>query len=255
MGEPDAFWGNRPERLLSASILRLDPKRVTPGQPIDVQTEAEGSYDPSLPDAALTIYATGVRVAFDLCWASNGQLYAPTNGACAGGSTPAGPGNSPPALRNIMLDENDWLFKVERGGYYGHPNPAQGHYILNGGNPTTAKDPSELPLYPVGTRPDSQWHSATYDFGLHVSPNGIIEYRGRAFDGKLDRKLLVCRYNVGSDLICLALDANGNVTSAVAGFEGMTSLANPLDLIEDVSSGYLYVSEYGAQRITLLRPR
>jgi hypothetical protein len=49
-GGADAEWGNRPERLLSAAILRLDVHRVTPGKPLDARTpDGGGDYNPNLP--------------------------------------------------------------------------------------------------------------------------------------------------------------------------------------------------------------
>ena len=253
-GSPDATWGNRVEHLLNATVLRLDVAHVTPGQPIDAKTaDAGGSYDPYASGAPLTIYATGIRNAFDLVWHSNGHLYVPTNGSSPGGNTPAGGGA--PGLTNLPVSEDDWLFKITPGKYYGHPNPVQGHFVLNGGNPLGhSKSPGRVPQYPPGTNPDPQWEPAVYVFGKHVSSNGVIEYRGNAFGGALDHKLMVCRYNVGSDIIVLSLDADGNVSEAMTGIAGMSKFANPLDLIEDVSSGNLYVAEYGGRRITLLRP-
>ena len=251
-GAPDPLWGGRPERLLSATILRLDVGS-TGAAPIDAKTvDGGGRYDPEAAGALLTIFADGVRLAYDLLWHSNGHLYAPVNGSSAGGNAPAG--NSVPALHNIPTSEHDWLYKVRRGRYCGHPNPGRGHYVLNGGNPTAARDPAEVPEYPVGTRPDAAWDPPLYDFGDHVSPNGIIEYRSSAFGGRLQNKLLVCRYNAGSDILCLTLDGDGNVSSATAGIAGFTGLTNPLDLTEDVRTGCVYVAEYGARRIILLRP-
>ena len=251
-GAPDAVWGERPERLLSATILRLDVAN-TCDEPIDAETtDGGGRYDPAAAGAPLTVYADGVRLAYDLLWHSNGHLYAPVNGSSAGGNSPAGDGV--PALYNIATSEHDWLFKVRPGRYYGHPNPGRGHYVLNGGNPTAARDPAEVPQYPVGTRPDADWEPPVFDFGDHVSPNGVIEYRSGAFGGRLRNKLLVCRYNVGSDILCLTLDADGGVTSATAGIGGLTGLTNPLDLAEDLRTGCVYVAEYGARRITLFRP-
>jgi glucose/arabinose dehydrogenase len=251
-GAPDAVWGDRPERVLSATILRLDVAN-TCDAPVDAKTaDGGGTYDPDAPGAPLTVYADGVRLAYDLLWHSNGNLYAPVNGSSAGGNTPAGGGA--PALQNIPTSEHDWLFKVLPGRYYGHPNPQRGHYVLNGGNPTASVDPSEVAQYPVGTRPDPAWNAAVYDFGDHVSPDGVIEYRNGAFGGRLRGKLLVCRYNAGSDILCLSLDSGGNVQTATAGIRGLTGLTNPLDLAEDVRTGNLYVAEYGARRITLLRP-
>jgi hypothetical protein len=115
-------------------------------------------------------------------------------------------------------------------------------------------DPAEVVQYPVGTQPDPSWDRPVYDFGDHVSPNGIIEYRGGAFGGRLRNKLLVCRYNAGSDILCLTLDLDGSVASETAGIPGLAGLTNPLDLAEDVRTGCVYVAEYGAKRITLLRP-
>jgi hypothetical protein len=254
-GAPCDEWGRRDQHLLSATILRLDVDALKPGQVIDALTpDAAGTFDPGAPGSPLTIYATGIRNAYDLVWHSNGMLYAPVNGSQPGGSTPPSPDGKVPALSEIAMSEDDWLFKVDRAGrYFGHPNKLQGHYVLNGGNPTDGVDFAEVPNYPVGTRPDPAWVPATFNFGQHVSPNGVIEYTSDAFDGRLKRRLLVCRYNVGSDIIVLALDEKGEVRSAQIGVAGLGKLANPLDLAEDPRNGNLYVSEYGAQCITLLR--
>lgn len=254
-GQADEIWGMRDEHLLTATILRLDTKKVTPGKPIDALTpERGGAYDPTSADAPLTIYATGIRNAYACRWHSNGKLYVPTNGSSAGGHTPAG-GGAPP-IKDVSTAEDDWLHRVTRAGQYcGHPNPTQNHYVLNGGNPTSAYDPFETFQYPVGTQPDSAYVRPAYSFGKHVSANGVIEYVGKAFGGKLNGALMVCRYNVGSDILVLTLDKAGNVTGDMFGIPGLSQLANPLDITEDRKTGNLYVSEYGALRITLMRPQ
>ena len=250
-GAPDAEWGNRPERMLTAAILRLDVHRVAPGKPLDARTlDGGGNYDPNLPGAPLTIYASGVRLAYDLLWADDGHLYVPVNGSSAGGNTP-----EPHVLHNIPISEDDWLFRIKPGGYYGHPNPQQGHYILNGGNPTSTYDFAEIPQYPVGTLPDPQWTPAVFDFGKHVSANGIIQYKSDTFGGRLRRRLLVCRYNIPGDIAVLELEsATGAVKAYTPRIAGLANLNNPLDLAEDPARGSIYVSEYGSRRITLLRP-
>jgi glucose/arabinose dehydrogenase len=253
-GAADSIWGNRPERMLSAAVLRLDISRIKPGDPpIDALTsDAGGNYDPLAANAPLTIYAYGVRLAYDMVWHSNGSLYAAVNGSSPGGNAPGGKGV--PAIDNVTTSEHDWLFRIVAGKYYGHPNPHHGHFVLNGGNPTAGRDIAEIPQYPVGTMPDSNWVPAEFDFGNHISPNGTIEYRSDAFGGKLKGRLIVCRYNGGNDLIALKLDDSGRVQSAEVGLAGWTGLVNPLDLIEDRRNGNIYVSEYGAQKLTLLRP-
>jgi hypothetical protein len=264
MGAPDSTWGNRPEQLLSAAVLRFDPAAFT-GTPINVKTADGGGYDPYAAGAPLTIYATGVRNAYDLVWHRNGHLYVPTNGSAAGGNTPATPAPLPascarrgytgpavPALTSVPTAETDYVFDVKPGRYYGHPNPQRCEWVLAGGNPTTGTDPYQVGAYPVGTAPDPNFDLAgTYDAGLHASANGAIEYRGGALDGKL----LVVRYSAGQDIETFDVAANGTLSNRTTGITGLTGFSQPLDVTQDLSTGYLYVTELGASRITLLRPR
>jgi hypothetical protein len=197
------------------------------------------------------VYATGIRNAYDCIWTTLGQFYVPTNGGSAGGNTPAGDGA--PALTNLPEPENDWLFHVFPGGYYGHPNPLWNHFVMNGGNLKGGDGFAEVGAYPLGTKPDPQWQPAIYDFGPHVSANGVIEYLSNTFSGKLKHDLIVCRYNAGSDLIDIHLDDKGNFLYTQSGIPGFTNLAAPLDVTEDTTNGNIYVSEYGAKYITLLQ--
>ena len=250
-GGADDVWGNRPEHLLNASILRLDVTKVTPGQPIDVRTpDGNGTYDPYARNAPLTIYAGGLRNPYSLVWHHNGHLYVPVNGASSGGNTPAGDGIPP--LTNLPDAEDDWLFKITPGKYYGHPNPQQHHFVLNGGNPDGQHRYNEIPQYPVGILPDADYEAPILDFGQHCSADGIIEYRGNFFGGKLDGTLMVCRYNAGADILCVDLDSAGNVAGERTA-AGLTGLSTPLALTEDLRNGNIYVAEYLAHRITLLR--
>ena len=249
-GGADPEWSHRPERLLSASILRFDVRRTSANPPLDARTpDGGGHYDPYATDAPLTIYAAGVRLAYDLVWADDGHLYVPTNGSAAGGNAPG-----PQPLLRIPMSEDDWLFRIVPGKYFGHPNPQQGHFVLNGGNPTADYDFAETPQYPVGTLPEPDWVPAVHSFGKHASANGIIQYKGDVFRGALCGKLLVCRYNVPGDLAVLHINGDGTIKPAATRIAGFTDLSNPLDLCEHPRTGSIYVSEYGARRITLLRP-
>jgi len=255
MGAADIVWGNRPEHLLSSAILRLDTAAALAlGHPLNVLTpDAGGTYDPSAPGAPLQIYASGIRNAYQLLWTRDGNLLAPVNGASAGGNTPAGPGV--PALTNVAQVESDYLDNIVAGGYYGHPNPTRQQYVLDGGNPTAGVDPAEVTAYPVGTTPPANYHAPVFDFGLHRSPDGIIQYTGNAFGGALDGKILVAEYSAGDDIVVLDPGPNGTITGAthnIAGFTG--GFKNPVNLTEDLTTGFLYVSELGANRITLLIP-
>jgi hypothetical protein len=268
MGAPDHKWGWRPERLLSAALLRLDVTKLSPDKPLDAKTEDGGTYDPYAADAPLTIHATGIRNGYDLLFHSNGRLYAPINGSAAGGNAPgsADPratgarridtgksydGPDVPALQNVFITEDDTLLTVEKGAYYGHPNPLRAEFVLNGGNPTAGPDAHEIPPYPVGTKPDANYRFAVFSFGKNLSPDGIIEYKSA---GPLAGRILVTRYSGGDDVIVLTpAGADGGISEALTGIEGLTGLSDPLDLCEDPKTGNLYIIEFGSKRLTLLR--
>lgn len=269
MGKADQTWGNRNESLLSGAVLRLDLTKLPATLPLNVlTTDGGGSYNPYGVNAPLTIYGSGVRNAYDLLWHTNGNLYCPTNGSAAGGNTPASvPGtlrpdgttyNGPaiPSLMNVQQTQKDFLFKVVKGGYYGHPNPTRGQYAMNGANPTAYPDPAEVTSYPVETNPDANYRGYAFDFQNNKSPNGVIEYRNNAFNGALKGKILVVRYSQNDDILTLTPGSTGDIISSVDGayVEGFSGFVDPLDLIEDTLKGNIYVSEYGGDgKITLLR--
>lgn len=268
MGEPDHEWGFRPERLLTAAVLRLDLKAVS-SFPLNVQTaEGGGSYDPFAAGAPLTIFATGTRNCYDLVFHSNGRLYATLNGSARGGNTPAGDaspmrridqakagpytGPAVVGLREVGT-QNDYLLRVEQGGYYGHPNPTRAEFVMNGGNPTSAADLCEVAEYPVGTLPDRNYRPPSFDFGKNLSPCGMIEYRGNAFPA-LKGMMLAVRFSGGKDLIALAPGDDGDIRRFVTNLDGFTHFHDPVDVCESPATGFLYVAEHTGRRITLVRP-
>ncbi|WP_141015148.1 putative Ig domain-containing protein [Nocardioides sambongensis] len=281
MGAPDGAWGNRAETLLSASVLRLDTTKLPsplPAKGVNVRTDGAGSYNPFTASAPLTIYARGVRNAYDLLWHSNGHLYVPTNGSAAGGNVPAVPadanlpatcanrpdgtylGRPKVAAQNSNPEETDYVFDVKKDRYYGHPNPARCEYVLNNGNPTSGADRFENSKYPVGTQPDPNYDLAgVYNAGLHASANGVIEYRGGAFGGALDGKLLYLRYSSGSDIVSFDVAADGTLSNQTFGVTGSTNMQAPLDLTEDLGTGNIYVAELTQDgrhsAIQLLKPQ
>ncbi len=289
MGATDGTW-KRPEHLLSAAVLELDPAKLPANLPVDVSTPdmvkeptsnrpTARTYNPYAASAPLTFYATGVRNAFDLVWHSNGNLYVGTNGSAAGGNTPAVPatlpascanrpdggytGPSAPALTNNRQDETDYFFNVKKGKYYGHPNPLRCEYILNAGNPTgyTGNPLFKVNAYPAGQQADPNYDLANVnDAGMHASANGSLEYQNAgAFGGALKGKLVQVRYSANQELVTFDVRANGSLSSATTGITGFTGFAQPLDVVEDPTTGNLYVAElpnnFANTAIKLLKPR
>lgn len=304
MGMPSGAWGNRSEVILSAAVLRVDvgilntmvlPVNVATGIPTTPTTlpdannfalndpglAANGLYNPQAPGAPVTLYATGIRNAYDLVWHSNGSLYVPANGSAGPAPIPQMPANfaTLPQCQNRIdgafgageqfvtnastsaVTQHDYLFRVVQGGYYGHPNTQRCEWIQLGGNPTAVLDPGQTGNhYPIGTLPDRNYRGFAYDFGLNISPNGAIEYKNTTnFGGQLAGRLLVTRWSAGDDIIALTVNGAGTVTAATTGIPGMGGFSNPLDIIEDPNNGNLYVIEFPEQatgansRITLLR--
>ncbi|HKP95500.1 MAG TPA: Ig-like domain-containing protein [Fibrobacteria bacterium] len=274
-GGRDSTWKGD-ERLLSAAVLRVDRNAISAPPALNVKTEEDHFYDPYAPGAAVTLYATGVRNAYDLVWHSNGSLYSAGNSSAAGGSTPT----TPPVLPAICQDradkavygpytgpmvtgfsdnieaQPDFLYRLLPGKYYGHPNPKRCEWVLNGGNPTSGADFLEEKKYAVGVEPDRNWQRPEYVLGLHFSPDGLIEYKSNAFGGSLRTRLMVARYSVGKDILVLTVDnATKKITSTQPLNVGGVKFADPLDLAENPANGYLYVVEYAGKKLTLLRPR
>ena len=270
MGRADSTWRNRDERLLTGAVLQLDPAKLPANLPINVQTEelaaGQTAYDPYAANAPLSIYATGVRNAFDLLWHSNGSMYVPTNGSAAGGNTPAEPatmpaacanringqpytgaaGTKPSALTNVTQTQPDWLFRVVKGGYYGHPNPKRCEWVLNGGNPTASDDKGQVNGYPVGTQPDPNWRrDQAFLLGLNKSPNGVTEYKSDLFGGSLKGKILVTHYSNDDDVFAYTAGPNGEIVPGSGQVvKGVENFIDPLDVVEDPQTGNLYVSQY-----------
>ena len=155
-------------------------------------------------------------------------------------------------MNDVRQTQYDTLLRIEPGGYYGHPNPRRGEYVLYGGNPTQDVDLFEVKDYPVGTNPHPNWRRPAYDFGKSVSPNGLIEYRSAG--SVLHGKILVTRYSGGDDILVLTPGPDGRIIEAIAGIHGFNRFIDPLDLVEDRATGNIYVAEFGGRRLTLLRP-
>ena len=288
MGAPDRTWGYQEERALSGAVLRLDTTLLS-GLPLNARTEDGGTYDPFADGAPLTVYASGTRNSYDLVWHSNGNLYVPANGSNRGGVVPrydplpgtcenringepyTGPMlDSPDDVDGTYTNEQtdgwvisetqqDYLFKIDKGGYYGTPNPKRCEWILFGGGSSPLND--HVPQYPDSVQPDPNYRGFAYDFGINISPNGSLEYRGKAFP-QFRGSLLVTRYSTGDDVVAVQFDEAGNVVGEATSIVPSGSFGDPIDIAEAPNTGLLYVSSYdelgkasGGAGIALLRPQ
>ncbi|WP_420461395.1 PKD domain-containing protein [Neolewinella sp.] len=305
-GEPDPSWGMRKESLLAAAVLRLNLGKLPTQLPLSVYTTenitainhaptnsitmSDGTYNPYAQNSPLTLYATGIRNAYDMVFHTNGWTYVPTNGTAGNNSTsPITPSSiaylsqdtsgigvrrangtffTDPSIPSMVGGETqkDWLFKTKGGSYHGHPNPYRGEFVLNHGGLAYSGLPGQLETsyrdvakYPEDLGPDVNYREVAYDFGMNKSPNGVVEYKSDAFNGKLKGMLLVARFSGQDDILVLQPGNNsGDIIHAFPDVPGLQSLDDPLELVEDVNSGNLYVAQYdrdggGKQKILLLR--
>ena len=265
--------------------------------------ELGGTYDPFAPGADLEIYATGIRNAYDFVWHSNGSIYVPTNGTAAGGRSPgvsfdggtatmsstdnrtAGNGYNQGtdvtdecATRRIdgqpytgpdvpaagtHPTQLDFLFDVEQGGYYGHPNPTRCEWVLNNGsdNAEVGEIPGTSPgrNYPAGVAADPNYDvEGSYSLGFNKSPNGVIEYQSDTFGGQLDGRLMIIRFSNNNDVLTMQVANDGSILGGQPGSDlNADGFDDPLEIIEDPATGNLYVNQYNRggepQELYLLR--
>ena len=294
-GRPDNAWGFRPERLLNAAALEIDPRRDAPQGGFDVQTEpydpssndptfrtgqafnddgtVNGFYDPFASDAVLKIYGEGIRNAYDLVWHSNGFLYTPTNGTARGGNTLDDPSTAISEQVGNLDKQFDYLFQVQEGGYYGHPNSLLEHYVVNGGaggpdniygSDNAANTNDNGNEYAAGVVRDDDYDiDGAYSLGFNQSPNGAIEYTGDAFGPNLKGALLFAQFSTGDNVRVINVDpVTGRVTGDDVlrrpGGDVIDDYIDPLDIIQNPVTGQLYLMTLnrgsGESKIVLLTP-
>jgi hypothetical protein len=216
--------------------------------PVDVTTEGSENYDPLQPAAPVKVYATGIREAYDLCWHSNGNLYAGVNMNDTAQPTPPHP--KLPVLEALHADEP--LICIVEGTYYGHPNPSIHRFVVQGGNPTEAKDPWEIDRYPVGTPPEVNFDPSLLIYNLAKvggqSADGCIEYRHA---GELQGALLICFYTSSRAIGAFRFSDDGRRVDEFdylrdeAG--AVIRLGAPLDITTD-QAGRIYVVDFEDSR-------
>ncbi len=240
----DTEFGDRAEQPLAAAILIADVK--SPEFQGDCATPLNTFGFPETCD--VRPYATGFRNTYDFVFHSNGSLYATENGLGVTGSFPPSP--TPPCTGLASTEpwntgghnpgeQPDFLYRVEAGKYYGHPNPYRDECVFKDGR---YQDVAPLPNYAP----------PLFNLGSKKSANGIIEYEGGAFNGELDGDLLIANYSQGDDVVRVKLSADG---LSVTDFDRVAGgFSDPLPLLEG-PGGTIFVGEFGSSQITVLEPR
>ena len=231
-------FGDRPEQPLSAAILVADVNAA--GFQGDCATPIGQFGVPPTCDVA--VYASGLRNAYDFVWHQNGSMYAPDNGLGVTGTYPPFPtppctGLADPATNNPGTQQ-DLLYRVLPGQYYGHPNPYRDECVFKDGSFQ-------------GVAPPPNYEPPLFDLGRNRSADGMIEYQGDAFYSKLMGQLLVANFSTGDDITRIKLSADG--TSVLSSDSLIGGFQDPLPLAQD-DAGNIYVGELNAQQVTVLIP-
>lgn len=231
-----------PETPLSAATLAIDfrDELFLGSRSIDVR----GFTGQTNPDA-IEVFATGIREAFDLCWHSNGNLYAGVNMNDTNERTPTR--NDLPA---VNVRPSEMMLRIVRGSYYGHPNPSRNEWVLLGGNPTPDIDPWEVAALPVGTQPEKNFDPSLLIRDLEKdkgpSADGVCEWTS---PGPLSGRLLFCFYTATRGIHTYKLSRDGRSVSdpqaLVDQQHRLLRFGAPLDVVHD-ERGWLYVADFSA---------
>jgi glucose/arabinose dehydrogenase len=229
---------------------------TNPGQVMKGQLPCNGAIM-RVPAAggAVELVAWGFRNPFGLAFAPDGQLYATDNGYDVRGSRP-------------VFGAADWLWRVERGAWYGWPDYAEGRPLTMDFYSEWKGDPKGFLLgkHP-GTPP-----SPTALFPVHSSADGIDFSKSRAFG------------HVGDAFVALFGDMTPNTGKVMApvGFmvvrvdpetgviedfarnrgdekgpasdRGDGGLERPVAVRFDPTGNALYVVDFGVMRMTSKGP-
>ncbi|MDP9237297.1 MAG: PQQ-dependent sugar dehydrogenase [Chloroflexota bacterium] len=225
-----------PDTPISGAILVADIK--APGFNGTVTYSPQVATNPNIVQTGgdVSVYAPGFRNPYGMVWHSNGFLYATDNGPNAGYGGPSTTCTNPSAGDAAGLDELDL---VEAGKYYGHANRNRG----------AAGDARQC-VFHYGVEPSTADYTAPIEANLPASSDGMVEYKSSNFGGQMQGDLLYAAW-VDSQLHRVKLSADGR--SVISDTTLATGLQNALSVAAG-TDGTIYVAEYGANKITFLKP-
>jgi hypothetical protein len=169
----------------NGQIVYIDPAS---GQPNDDQVF--GDRVVLAPGVDVSVFASGLRNAFDLVFTTRGLIYCTDNGPNGG----FGPTSTSATTQGHEPTEIDKLCLVKEGHYYGHPNRNRG------------KSDARQNVY-HGLSENSMPGTFTPPIATFVSStNGIDEYRAATFRGAMRGALIAQKWNGSTFRITLSPD-------------------------------------------------
>ena len=239
------MWGTS-EANHTAAIMAFDLSHSAfnnnnlPVEPGDYSlAQMWSSYNGS--SSPIELFVTGTRNPHGLVQHSNGHWYTTIHDPPRGELPVGGP-----VTKQVSSDgPPDFVAKVIRGRYYGHCNPKRNQWVAYGGNPTNGKDPYQIPEYPVGLQPLSDFRPELFQ---PTARNNCIAGLDEYTDGHLLVSYMKISGATTGRIEWFALNGQGNFT----GRGGYAKDASGKDLVFNgvldvfvTSQGWVYVADFG----------
>jgi hypothetical protein len=268
MGLPHSRFGNVWESPLSGAILLV---KLSLGTSFDGTITYSSNIIKSTKQTGgdVELYATGNRNTFSLAFTSKGEVYGTDNGCnsnfgdSAFDCTHDDPPNDAIVTLSVgtgvvggqTLQRPDKVYKIQKGGYYGHPNlnRQQCAWI----DPKTGKD--------IKGNAAPMNYVAPFSQLLKSSVNGIIEYTAAHFGSQLKGDLIAgtyapsdagaTSYRIKTSGTIETLDSTWSDVSVAQGFFGeiifpRVGVPNDVRILEP---SYVFPSSLSARVVTPYR--
>lgn len=241
-GIPGCNIGNVPESPFSGGVLKAEVWRPDFNGAVQYVDRLSGAINMDqvfgddvepIRGLDLTVFAPGLRNAFDLVYTTANRIYATDNGP----NPSFGPASTSATTQSLNdPNEGDEFLLIEADHYYGHPNRNRGrcddrqnvYHDLNG-----------MSVEGVFTQMLTE---------LTPSTDGVMEYRSETFNGEMRGDILVQKWNGPTRRIQLSADGR-----SVLANDPLNVTADALDIVMG-PAGTIYGANYSDNKITVLRP-
>ncbi|MBX2878590.1 MAG: choice-of-anchor D domain-containing protein [Granulosicoccus sp.] len=261
-GAPSNNFAELPEYALSAAVLEIDLQQIgsstydipTLNGPAD-QFDPFGGHDGLnqamlVENGPISLFATGLRNAYDIVYTETGRFYTWDNGGNTGWGGP--PGNDcSDDVDNGGTRSEDGLHLLQAGYYAGHPNPTRGskNNTFGGQSPIEGDaNPIECEFLKPGV--------ANGALALNgASTNGLDEYTATNFGSAMKGDLLAVSFD--KKLYRVQMNQSGTVVTSKSVLMNNVS-QTPLDVTTQgdggVFPGTIWIIDNIVKDITVLEP-